>query len=198
MTHIGERADARANRDRVVRAARAVFAERGTGAEIREIAERAGVGMGTVYRNFANRDELMAAIVGECIDEANGIVDRADSAPTPLEGIHLLLSLGWELAEMHGDLIDMIKEQAGAHGHSGRMQARIADLLTRAAEAGVVRADVPIPFLTTLLMGLFATYREMRAELGRDTAQRVATDAFFRVALVEPMPELQPSCPESP
>ncbi|MGH2634006.1 MAG: TetR/AcrR family transcriptional regulator, partial [Tepidiformaceae bacterium] len=103
MTHVGERADARANRDRVVRAARAVFAERGSGAEIREIAERAGVGMGTVYRNFANRDDLMAAIIGECIDEANAMMDRAETAPTPLEGLQALLAGGWHLVEIHGD-----------------------------------------------------------------------------------------------
>jgi len=188
MTHIGERADARANRDRVVRAARAVFAERGTGAEIREIAERAGVGMGTVYRNFANRDELMAAIVGECIDEANDLMARAEAASSPLEGLQILLGGGWQLAEIQGDLLDMLKQQQSVHDtRSGRMHERMAALLSSAVDAGVVRGDVPVPFLSALLMSLFTTYPEMRRELGSEVAQRVSTDAFFRVALVQPL-----------
>ena len=187
MTHIGERADARANRDRVVRAARAVFAERGTGAEIREIAERAGVGMGTVYRNFANRDELMAAIVGECIDEANDLMARAEAASSPLEGLQILLGGGWQLAEIQGDLLDMLKQVTVQHDASGRMHERMAALLKSAVDAGVVRGDVPVSFLSALLMSLFTTYPEMRRELGSEVAQRVSTDAFFRVALVQPL-----------
>ena len=187
MTHVGERADARANRDRVVRAARSVFAERGAGAEIREIAERAGVGMGTVYRNFANRDDLVAAIVGECIDEANALMQRAEDATSPRDGLQLLLDGGWDMAEMHGDLLDMLKQHAGHENRSSEMHERMARLFTRAAEAGVVRNDVPIPFLTALLLGLFTTYQQLRHELGAETARRVSTEAFFRVALVNPV-----------
>lgn len=186
MTHIGERADARANRDRVVRAAREVFAERGVAAEIREIAERAGVGMGTVYRNFANRDELVAAIVGECLVEADTFMERAENAATPLEGLEILLAGGFRMADVHGDIIDRLKRQAGHDAQSHPMYQRMERQLARAVEAGVVRGDVPMPFLAALMMAVFMTYRETRDELGDETARRAAADAFFRVALVHP------------
>src|SRR5438105_5886550 len=68
------RADARANRLRVIEAARAVFRERGLEAEMREIAERAGVGFGTVYRNFPTKDELVAAVAAEMIERMRAAI----------------------------------------------------------------------------------------------------------------------------
>ncbi len=64
MSHTpSSRSDALANRQRLVQAAREVFSERGTHADIKEIVERAGVGIGTVYRNFATKEDLLAEIV---------------------------------------------------------------------------------------------------------------------------------------
>ncbi|MGH2632656.1 MAG: hypothetical protein ACRDG3_04530, partial [Tepidiformaceae bacterium] len=80
-----------------------------------------------------------------------------------------------------------LKQHAGHSDSSSEMHARLAALLSHAADAGVVRKDVPIPFLTALLMALFTTYRELRGELGIDAARRASTDAFFRVALVQPL-----------
>lgn len=59
------RADARRNRERVIAAAEEVFAEQGIEAGIPEVAERAGVGKGTVYRNFETKDDLVAAVLIE-------------------------------------------------------------------------------------------------------------------------------------
>ena len=63
------RADAERNRLRIIEAARDLFAERGLEVSMDEVAERAGVGVGTVYRRFANRDDLITAIFAEHLKE---------------------------------------------------------------------------------------------------------------------------------
>ena len=70
IVHPSERADARANRARLVEAARAVFSERGLAAEMKEIAERAGVGVGTIYRNFPSKEDLIVAIMRDALATA--------------------------------------------------------------------------------------------------------------------------------
>ena len=67
MVYAPERADARANRQRILDAALLLIAERGAGAEIKEVAERAGVGVGTIYRNFATKDDLIRGIIEEML-----------------------------------------------------------------------------------------------------------------------------------
>lgn len=86
-THGGEnrpiRADARRNLEALLRAAMAVFATSGVDAPVREIAEKAGVGVGTVYRHFPQRSDLIKAIVRQEVDacaEAAAVL-RTDHAP---------------------------------------------------------------------------------------------------------------------
>src|SRR6202167_3157820 len=77
-----QRADARRNRDRVLKAARAAFAAEGSDASLDEIARRAGVGTGTVYRHFATKEALFEAGVFDRIDkliqEARAFADDLD------------------------------------------------------------------------------------------------------------------------
>ncbi len=64
-----KRADARRNYDKVIAAAREAFAERGASTSLEEIARRAGVGIGTLYRNFPNRQALLEAVYLEEVDK---------------------------------------------------------------------------------------------------------------------------------
>ncbi|MEU8137749.1 TetR/AcrR family transcriptional regulator [Streptodolium elevatio] len=75
-TPAGQRADARLNRERIVAAAREVFAEDGPDASLNEIARRAGVGPGTLYRHFPNRRALAAAVVVERVEILVAHADR--------------------------------------------------------------------------------------------------------------------------
>lgn len=77
------RADARRNADALVQAAAAVFVERGVDAPVREIAGRAGVGVGTIYRHFPTRAELVVAVYRHQVDE---LVERAATPPGPRAG----------------------------------------------------------------------------------------------------------------
>jgi AcrR family transcriptional regulator len=65
----GRRTDAVANHARILEAARAVLAERGLDLEVSEVAERAGVGVGTLYRHFANRDDLVRAVLVQTLED---------------------------------------------------------------------------------------------------------------------------------
>jgi AcrR family transcriptional regulator len=69
-----QRADARANRDKLVAAARALFTETGTSAPLEEVAERAGVGIGTLYRHFPTRQALLEAVY---VDEVEAMARAA-------------------------------------------------------------------------------------------------------------------------
>jgi AcrR family transcriptional regulator len=140
------RADARRNLDALLRAAMAVFATSGVDAPVREIAEKAGVGVGTVYRHFPQRSDLIKAIVRQEVDtcaEAAAAL-RADHAPG--EALDLWMQR----------LVDFIMTKRGlaAALHSGdpayrslpdyflsRLTPALQSLLDAAFAAGVVRAD---------------------------------------------------------
>jgi AcrR family transcriptional regulator len=71
------RADAKRNYDRLVEAAREVFREQGYDASLDEVAKRAGVGPGTLYRHFPNRDALLDAIMQSWVDRVDEAVEKA-------------------------------------------------------------------------------------------------------------------------
>src|ERR1700678_2545112 len=77
-----KRADAERNRERILTAARAAFADSQAEISMAEVSRRAGVGMATLYRNFSSRRELLEALY---MDEVNGICDAAETgqAETP-------------------------------------------------------------------------------------------------------------------
>lgn len=81
------RRDAEENRRRLLTAAKEVFAEAGLDSTMDEIAARAGLGVGTAYRRFANKDELIAALFRERIGELAAVTERALSEEDPWRGI---------------------------------------------------------------------------------------------------------------
>src|SRR3954471_17676046 len=85
------RADARDNRERVLRAARAAFAEDGPHASLNKIAQRAGVGAGTLYRHFPTLQALLVAIIGDDVEalcaKGRGLLTH----PSPDEALHTWL-----------------------------------------------------------------------------------------------------------
>jgi AcrR family transcriptional regulator len=140
------RADARRNTDALLEAALAVFATSGVDAPVREIAERAGVGVGTVYRHFPQRSDLIAAVFRREIDAC------ADAAPALAAG-H---KPGEALARWMQRYAAFIAAKRGLANalHSGdpafdnlpgyfdrRLRPAFRSLLTAAVAVGEVRAD---------------------------------------------------------
>ena len=141
------RADAQRNVDALLLAARAVFATSGVDAPVRKIAEKAGVGVGTVYRHFPQRADLIAAVFRREIDAC------ADAAPV-LAADHGPGEALAQWLQRYGDFIAAKRGLATAL-HSGdpafdalpayfdeRLRPALQSLLEAAAAAGEARADV--------------------------------------------------------
>ncbi|MFC7617511.1 TetR/AcrR family transcriptional regulator [Actinokineospora soli] len=86
------RADARRNRARIVAAAREVFAASGIDVTLDEVARAAGVGVGTVYRRFSGKEELLDAVFDEVVADLNTLIDAAAAEPDAWTGLVGLLS----------------------------------------------------------------------------------------------------------
>jgi AcrR family transcriptional regulator len=134
------RADARRNRDAILAAARAVFAESGLEAPLDAIARRAGVGRATLYRRFATRDDLVAAIHEDNLDELERV---AVQAPDPNRAfLDIVVAASGMLAADRG-FVEHLRRRSGVAPHVGeRFLAIIETPLRRARRARLVRDDL--------------------------------------------------------
>ena len=152
------RADARANRGRLLQAAYAVFREYGLDAEMKEIARRAGVSIGTLYRNFPTRDDLVIAMVSELLAEVREQADAAMHIADPIEALRVFLRGGFAIAERFGDLA-VLHGALPAACHAivqefDKVGAASA-LVRRGMEAGVLRPDLDVEFTAARLVSSF-------------------------------------------
>ena len=139
----GLRADAQKNRERILAAAEALFLEKGAGVSLEEVAKRAGVGIGTLYRRFPTREALLAATSNERFVSlaANSLARDPDLAPGEalrayLEELARNTSIYQSLAASIGTVI-----QCGTPGCNA-ITAEGHRLLRRGQDAGAIRADV--------------------------------------------------------
>jgi AcrR family transcriptional regulator len=159
------RADARRNRARVLAAAQEAFASEGLSVPLDEIARRAGVGAGTVYRHFPTKEALFEAIVLHQMRDMIDQVRARAEADDPGAAFYRTLTDLVEQNSMKRDLSDAL---AGADrdltGPLSQAREEIRDalgvLLRRAQAAGAVRPDVDVIDLVTLLAAIFLTARE--------------------------------------
>jgi AcrR family transcriptional regulator len=139
------RADAERNRRRVLRAAATVIARDGVDACVEAIAREAGVGMGTLYRRFASKDDLVRAVIAERADQAVEDLEAAALTPDPWDALAgSVHALARRFAEDQG-FLDAV---ARAGGQATLLQVRtrlleaLDPVLARARDARVVRDDV--------------------------------------------------------
>lgn len=173
MSHPLLRADAQANRIRLIEAAHEVFRERGLDAEMKAIAERAGVGIATLYRNFATKEDLVAAMMAEVQGRMEAAVTRARSQDDPIEALCRLLRTGCEMLDQYGYLMSVLHQDAcdDASRHFDKRQeiiGAVIGLLNRGIAAGIFRADLDVEFvalrvLTSLLPPLYRHLRQTRS-----------------------------------
>jgi AcrR family transcriptional regulator len=139
-----KRADARRNYDRLVAAARAVFTEGSTSAPLEVVAERAGVGIGTLYRHFPTRQALLEAVY---VDEVEAIARAADELSTlpPWQALSQWLHRYLGFAATKRVLNEALVEEAPDSNVLGSCRSAIIGaataLVERAQAAGAVRAD---------------------------------------------------------
>jgi AcrR family transcriptional regulator len=149
------RRDAQRNRDRILAATRAAFQERGIEASVNEIARRAGVGMGTLYRHFPTKDALIDAVVDARFAELTDAAARALQAPDAMDGLRAFLFAAVDLQAADRGFKDALaargRDEQGVKAARRRLQAAIGRLVARGHEQGVLRPDLATADVTVLL-----------------------------------------------
>jgi AcrR family transcriptional regulator len=168
------RRDAELNRERLLTAARELFSTRGLDVTLDDVAEHAGVGVGTAYRRFADKDELIDALLEDRIDEMVSMAERGIEDPDPWDGLVGYIVGALELQVRDRGLKEVLfapgrgkKRVAGA---KGRLAPAVTKLAARAREAGVVREDFEtsdIPMIYLMLGTVVDFSREAEPELYR-------------------------------
>lgn len=141
------RRDAERNRLLILGAARSVFAQRGLEATLDEVAREAGLGVGTVYRHFSNRDALIDALFADGLDAICRLVEEAAAMPRAWDGLRHFMYSAAQLQSRDKGLRDVMFSRGDSlpHGH-GVMRQRIKPpldaLVLRAQQEGDMRADL--------------------------------------------------------
>ncbi|WP_406439717.1 TetR/AcrR family transcriptional regulator [Streptomyces sp. NBC_00631] len=137
------RSDARENRARIVAAAREAFAEDG-GVSMNRVAQRAGVGAGTLYRNFPTREALVLAVYQEEMTRITGTVPDLLARMPPLEALRRWTTdLVEAMRRKHGlgDALSAGAHQAITEQSYGPVIAALTQLLDAGKEDGTIRED---------------------------------------------------------
>ena len=137
----GLRRDAQRNYERILTAAREVFGESGADACMEEIAARAAVGVGTVYRRFASKDALIDELLRLATQDLLGDAERA-LARTDGYGLHeLLRAFGRSFAE-HARYANLLLQRQPDTSAAGKLRQAVSDLTERAVSAGTVHPGI--------------------------------------------------------
>ena len=141
------RADARRNYDALIEAARAAFREGGGETSLEEIARRAGVGIGTLYRHFPNRLALLEGVYRDEVDDLDrksaGLLERPDAAEALHEWLELFLDYAATKRALFHELVEAIGKDSELLTHSrGVIERSVRAVLERAQQAGAVRSDI--------------------------------------------------------
>ena len=163
------RADARRNREKVLAAARDVFSEHGRDAQMDDVARRAGVGVGTVYRHFPTKEALIEALMVAAFE---AIAEKAESAlevDDPWEAFSSVLWRGAEIMAADRALSEVFASIPGAMESAmptvEGLTDTMAKLIARAQDAGVLRADMIVDDVPMVMCGIgSATKKEHRCE----------------------------------
>ncbi len=170
-----QRRDAIRNKALLLAAGRDVFAEQGPDASLEEIARRAGVGIGTLYRHFPTREALVEEIFQEHIGEVLGAVEGAVEAEDAWAGLVAFLERVLELQARNLPLRDVFLRHAAGEGTAAERRERIrpalAKLVARAREQGAVREDFTVGDLS-LAMWSFAPVIESTAGIAPQAWRR--------------------------
>lgn len=166
------RRDAQANRDKLLRAARELFAEEGLEVTLDDIAERAQVGVGTAYRNFANKDVLIDDLLVERMDEMVAVARACLQVEDPWTGLRGFLeqSLAMQVADRGLKQVLFSRDR----GHKRVDEARaglapaVSQLVQRAHDAGQLRPDVlasDVPLISIMVGTVIDFARDIDPDL---------------------------------
>ncbi|HZZ56144.1 MAG TPA: helix-turn-helix domain-containing protein [Trebonia sp.] len=163
------RRDAERNRQRILHAAAEVFTQRGLDATLDDVARQAGVGVGTVYRRFPDKESLVAELFADRIDAMVAVAEQALAAPDPWQALVSYLEYAAETMASSIGLRQLM--MFATYGRDRVAYAReqmrpvVTKLVERAQEAGVLREDfsaTDVPLIAYMLAAAaeYASYVE--------------------------------------
>jgi AcrR family transcriptional regulator len=153
----GQRADARRNRERVLLAARKLFAAQGLEAQMERIAHDAGVGVGTVYRHFPNKEDLLEALIEDRFERLAARGREALEVPDPwlsfcefMTYSAAVMAEDRALSDAMSQWSERMQEAADASGINGIA----AELISRAQDSGDLRPEIETSDVPMVICGL--------------------------------------------
>jgi AcrR family transcriptional regulator len=189
------RSDAERNRQRILSAAGQVFAERGLGATMDEIAARAGVGVGTVYRRYPEKELLIDALFEERIEELAQVGEQALAAEDPWQGLIAYLEAAIAQQAANRGLRDLLLSSTYGHDRVARARERLqpitTQLLERAQKDGQLRPDLAandVPLLYLMLGAIVDYTRDVEPAAWRRYFALVADSLQPRRTEPNPLP----------
>ena len=153
------RSDALRNRERLLDAAKAVFSAGGAEASLETVARQADVGIGTLYRHFPTREALYEAVYRHEVEQLGELAERLEDEASPVEALrrwlHSTVAFVATKKGMMAALAIVYNADSELTAYSSaRLTASIGALLSRAVEAGEIRADVNADDMLRALIGM--------------------------------------------
>jgi AcrR family transcriptional regulator len=172
------RADAARNREAIVEAARAVFAEQGLDAPLDEIAKRAGTGNATLYRRFPQRADLVAAVFADRMADHADAVEAALADDDPWQGFASYIQAAAAMQAADRGIADLVTMDLSAAPEVEALRTRaydgLVELIARARDAGALRADFTHQDVVLLLMGNAGLVERAYGIAGEASARLIA------------------------
>jgi AcrR family transcriptional regulator len=210
------RRDAQRNRERILESAREVFAARGFAATLDDVAHHAGVGIGTVYRRFPTKEELIEAVFTDRLEDLVTLAEEALSAESPWEGLtgFLRTSARWHAADrgLRDAALSMDEEHFKKAGE--QIVPLLEQLMDRAHTEGTLRPDAgfhDFPIIMAMVTemaqhsadcrpGLYERYLELvidglRARPDNGDLGLAPTETDIRAVMRECVPAMKPIRP---
>ncbi|MEV5003949.1 TetR/AcrR family transcriptional regulator [Nocardioides sp. LML1-1-1.1] len=170
------RKDAARNRQRLLDAATELFATQGLGVTLNDIAHHAGVGVGTAYRRFANKEELIEALFEERFREVADAAQRALADPDAWTAFVTFFERYLQMQLQDRGLTELVTNAPVRHEKVNRMRTEIAPMITeiveRAKRDGHLRTDIEATDIIFMTIGLTAVM---------DRTRQVAPDYYLRL-----------------
>ena len=177
------RSDAVRNRERVLAAAEEAFGETGTGASTEEIARRAGVGAGTLFRHFPTKEALLEAVfvarLRRLADRAVALGDAADPG-VALRDLFAEVVAESATKNAYADALDAAAVSRATGAVGAELRDALGVLLDRAQREGVVRSDLGVADLLALLVGTSRAVERLTDDASRERVISVILDGLVR------------------
>ncbi|SNT34415.1 TetR/AcrR family transcriptional regulator [Actinacidiphila glaucinigra] len=182
------RADAVRNRELLLAVAREAIVENGTDTSLRDIARRAGVGIGTLYRHFPNREALLEALLESNFATLHARAEHLLASSDPGEAFLTWLQEMAAGAATYQGLPESIRDaladdESRLHASCTRMKTAGGLLLEQAQKGGGVRSDVSLGEVISLALGL--AWAAEKASEASDLAARLLSTATYRRAEID-------------